>query len=228
MSYFPMFIELSGKNCLIVGGGKVARRKIRVLQEFGANVTVVAPDFIEEIRVMSATVSSEKKQIAQESDWNGEGKASGELMLCQKSFEETDLERMELVIAATDEKELNHHISKMCQERGIPCNAVDQIEDCSFIFPAYVKEGEIVAAFSSGGQSPVITQYLKKEMKPVLTENLGKIAECLGTLRQEVKETVATEAERKHCYEELLQLGLEKDEVPTEKEIAVILKKYQK
>ena len=228
MSYFPMFIELSGKNCLIVGGGKVALRKIRVLQEFGANVTVVAPDFIEEIRIMSATVSSGKKQIAQESDWDGKGKASGKLMLCQKAFEETDLERMELVVAATDEKELNHCISQMCQERRIPCNAVDQIEDCSFIFPAYVKEGEVVAAFSSGGQSPVITQYLKKEMKPVLTENLGKIAECLGTLRQEVKETVTTEAERKRCYEELLQLGLEKDEVPTEKEIAVILKKYQK
>lgn len=226
MPYFPMFIELTGKNCLIVGGGKVALRKIRVLQEFEANITVVALDFIEEIRAMSA--SFKEKLGVQEAAWQGETQVSGEVTLCQKAFEETDLERMELVIAATDEKELNHSISKRCQERGIPCNAVDQIEDCSFIFPAYVKEGEVVAAFSSGGQSPVITQYLKKEIKPVLTENLGKIAECLGALRQEVKENVATEAERKHCYEELLKLGLEKEEVPTENEIAAILKKYQK
>lgn len=224
MSYFPMFVELQNKKCLIVGGGKVAFRKIQVLLEFGADVTVVAPTFMEEIFELQQRLGAKEKDSV---DVNRRTeKEPPAICICAKKFEDTDLEGMELVVAATDEKELNHDIAELCRKRGIPCNAVDQIEDCSFIFPAYVKEGEVVAAFSSGGSSPVITQYLKEEIKPVLNVNLGNLAVCLGALRQEVKETVETEAERKRFYQEVLQLGLQKDDVPTAEEIAAILRKY--
>ncbi len=73
---------------------------------------------------------------------------------------EKDFNEADFVIAATDDQKTNHEISHM-QRKKIPVNAVDQKEDCGFIFPSYVKEGEVVAAFSSGGQSPLITQYLK-------------------------------------------------------------------
>lgn len=201
MSYFPMFIDLQDRPCLIVGGGRVALRKVEVLKDFGAHITVIAPAILPEIKAIEGILYQEK------------------------TFETSDLKGLDLVIAATDDKELNHKISIACKKQSIPVNAVDQIEDCTFIFPAYLKEGEVVAAFSSGGQSPVITQYLKGKMRPLLTHHLGSLAACLGSLRENMKEKIKTEAERKIVYQEILQLGLEKDTIPSEEEIRKIIEK---
>ena len=113
-------------------------------------------------------------------------------------------------------------------QRKIPVNAVDQKEDCSFIFPSYVKEGEVVAAFSSGGQSPMITQYLKEKIKPNLTEELGQIAQILGSLRAFAKSGIATEQQRKEFYKELLQIGLKDIDSLEEQRINEIIQKYTK
>ena len=203
MSYFPMFIELKGKCCLIVGGGKIALRKVEVLKDFGAQVVLIAPVILPEIKKIKGVVCREK------------------------CFEREDLEGQELVVAATDDQELNHQISEVCRKEKIPVNAVDQTEDCSFIFPAYLKEGEVVAAFSSGGQSPVITQYLKAEMQPVMTPRLGELAACLGSLRKAVHQSVKTEEARKKIYREILQFGLNHDTIPSKEEIERIIEKYK-
>lgn len=202
MSYFPMFVELKGVPCLIVGGGRVALRKAEVLLDFGAEITLTAKDIIEEILLLQ------------------------EVYCIKKDFQEEDLAGRGLVVAATDDKELNHRIAKACRERKIPVNAVDQIEDCSFIFPAYSKKGEVVSAFSSGGQSPVITQYLKKGAEPLMTEHLGKLAACMGELRELVKASVETEGERKRFYQEILKLGLKENRIPAREETERILIKY--
>lgn len=202
MSYFPMFVELKGVSCLIVGGGRIALRKAEVLLDFGADVTLMASRIMDEIQNLSG------------------------VCCVQKDFEESDLEGRGLVVAATDDKELNHRIADACKKRRIPINAVDQAEDCSFIFPAYLKKGEVVSAFSSGGQSPVLTQYLKKEVEPLMTDHLGDLAACLGGLRDLVKHCVDTEGERKKLYRELLHLGLEKKEIPSQEEIKKILDTY--
>lgn len=201
MAYFPMFIELKNKNCLIVGGGRVALHKAEVLRDFGACVTVTAPTILSEI-------------------WEIEG------VVCrEKYFEKSDLEGRELVIAATDDKELNHLISQACREEKIPVNVVDQKEDCSFIFPAYLKEGEVVAAFSSGGQSPLITQYLKEQTRPAMTHLLGELAEILGDIRGELRST-GTMNMRKNIYQEIIECSLEKGIIPSKKEIDEIFAKY--
>ena len=203
MSYFPMYVELCGKDCLVVGGGKVALRKVEKLREFGAKLFVISPEILPELAVMEGVI-------------------------CQKrQFQKTDLEGKELVVAATDDEALNHRISQACRAKKIPVNAVDQKEDCSFIFPAYVKEGEVVAAFSSGGQSPVITQYLKEQIRPAVTPHLSDLAVCLGSLREMVRQCTKTEAARKKIYKEILALGLKKDAIPSEQEIAEIIGKYQ-
>ncbi|MCI8962874.1 MAG: bifunctional precorrin-2 dehydrogenase/sirohydrochlorin ferrochelatase [Eubacterium sp.] len=202
MSYFPLFMELKDRDCLVVGGGRVAWRKVKVLMDFGAQVSVVAPEIIPEI-----------------------GKL-GSVQQTKREFEDGDVLGRTLVVAATDDEALNQRISQLCQARGIPVNAVDQTQDCSFIFPAYVKQGEVVAAFSSGGQSPVMTQYLKTQIKPVMTEELGELAACLGSIREVVHSSVRTETARKHLYEELLQLGLQKGENPKTEEIRNVMKKY--
>lgn len=203
MSYFPMFIELKNKPCLVVGGGRIAIRKVEVLRDFGAKLTVVAPAISPEIKRMEMVA------------------------FCEKPFECADLAGQELVVAATDDKRLNHQISQMCQEAGIPVNAVDQAEDCSFIFPAYLKEGEVVAAFSSGGQSPAITQYLKAQLRPVLTPLLGDIAACLGQLRENLRQCTDSEATRKKIYQELLRLALESEALPSEDDIQAVIAKHR-
>ncbi len=200
MSYFPLFMELKDRDCLVVGGGRVAWRKVKVLMDFGARVSVVAPEIISEIGEL------------------------GPDQLLEREFLDDDVWGRILVVAATDDETLNQRISRLCQARSIPVNVVDQIQDCSFIFPAYVKRGEVVAAFSSGGQSPVMTQYLKAQIKPVMTEELGELAACLGSLRDVVHSSVQTETARKHLYEELLQLGLQKGENPETEEIWNVMK----
>lgn len=200
MSYFPMFIELKGRRCLVVGGGEIALHKVNVLRDFGAQLTVVSQDILPEIKQMEFVECREKK------------------------FHLSDLNGQQLVVAATDDKEENHRIAQVCKERNLPVNAVDQREDCSFIFPSYLKKGEVVAAFSSGGQSPLVTQYLKAQMVPIMTDLLAKLAERLGDVR-EVVQAVCPVEERKIVYQEMLSLGLEKGSVPSDEEIMQIIEK---
>ena len=201
MSYFPMFIELKDKPCLVVGGGKVALRKAEALRDFGARVTVVAPDIQEELL------------------------ASEGVVCLEKHFEISDLEGQEPAVAATGDPEQNHRISRACREAKIPVNAVDQKEDCSFIFPAYLKEGEVVAAFSSGGQSPLIAQYLKAQTMPAMTSTLGELAEVLGGLRERLRH-LGPESMRKNIYQEILEFGLKTGTVPSFEKIDEMIWKY--
>ncbi|MBD5460525.1 MAG: bifunctional precorrin-2 dehydrogenase/sirohydrochlorin ferrochelatase [Lachnospiraceae bacterium] len=189
MSYFPMFIELKNRRCLVVGGGRIALHKVKVLEDFGAAVTVAAPEILPEIRERADVICREKK------------------------FDLADLDGQELVVAATNDAKLNSRISEACRRAGIPVNAVDQMQDCDFIFPAYLKEGEVVAAFSSGGQSPALTQYLKEQMRPVMTPLLGELAARLGEIRELVRRRTRSESERKRIYQELLRETLERESV---------------
>lgn len=206
MAYFPAFIEIEKKPVLVVGGGKAALKKIEVLMEFGADIMVIAPKFIEEIRNID---SPQVKQY-------------------ERGFRVYDVEGMHLVVAATESKEVNHVIAENCKKRNILVNAVDQKEDCTFIFPAYIKQDNVVAAFSSGGKSPVVTQYLKEKNRAIVTEELGALTEFLGSLRERAKEIISTEKMRKEFYKEVLALGVEKERIPTEAEIKTILQKNNK
>lgn len=177
-----MFIEIENKNCLVVGGGTVALRKVQVLLDFGAKVHVVAPKILPEICAMEVQGVS----------------------LYPRAFCEEDLNGCVLAVAATDDAALNHQVAECAKNRHIPVNAVDQKEDCSFIFPSYVRQKNVVGAFSSGGNSPVLTQYLKNEMRKVLTPELGNANEYLGSIREQVKAAVDTEASRKVVYRKVL------------------------
>lgn len=203
MAYFPMYIDISGKKCLVVGGGAVARRKVSVLNEFGANITVVAPDIDTAIAGMAGVGCREKE------------------------FEETDLEGCTLVIAATDNKDLNRMIAEKCRERGIFVNAVDQIEDCGFIFPAILKQGNIVASFSTGGKSPAVSQLLKREMEDIMTGDIEKAADFLGLIRPFVKKEIKPKEKRKCLYKDLLAFCLEHHRRPSQDEIEKIIMKYK-
>lgn len=188
MAYFPMFIQIEQKPCLVVGGGLVAKRKVRVLQDFGAVVTVVAPEVDPCIRQMEP------------------------ITIYEKDFEDADLSGQCLVVAATDQPEINHRIYAKCKEAGILINVVDDPAYCDFIFPAYRKEKDMVAAFSSSGKSPVVAQYLKEENQKILTPLLGDINERMGELRDLLKKRYPDESERKQVIRNMLYQSLEKGE----------------
>lgn len=180
MACFPMMLNLKDRFCLVAGGGAVAFRKVLVLRDFGARVVVTAPH-----------LCSELEEIP-------------DIEKIKREFLEQDMERVFLVVAATDDRELNHRISVLCRRKGVLVNAVDQPEDCDFIFPSYLKEGEVVAAFSSSGQCPVVTQYMKEKNKDIVTESLGTAADVLGSIRSDVKAMGLPEEERRALYEMLL------------------------
>lgn len=209
MAYFPMFVDMTERECLIVGGGNVAYRKVIVMLDFGAKITVVAEDICDELRKLTID------DIASE-DKTGSYTANKEnrITFIKRRFERKDCDGMEMVIAATDDNALNHEIAEYCKANGIMVNAVDQKADCSFIFPSYIKEKNLVAAFSSGGNSPVLTQYLKGKEQEILTPFLGELNEYMGQIREKVIAQYDTEAERKRVFKEILCAAIDNGRIP--------------
>lgn len=196
MAYFPMFVNLKDQPCLVVGGGMVAYRKVKVLLDFEAKVVVVGENICDKIYEIT--------------------KKSNQLELQKKCFEDADCDNMFMVIAATDDNLLNHHIAEICNSKGIMVNAVDQKEDCSFIFSSYIKEKNLIAAFSSSGNSPVLAQYLKSQEKEILTPFLGELNEYMGKIRKRVIEKYGTEDKRKEIFKEIVNTAIENGELPQE------------
>ena len=230
MAYFPMFVDMTERECLIVGGGNVAYRKVSVMLDFGAKVTVVAEDICDELRKLtiddiasedktgSYTANKENNQTdsdaANKENNKPDSDAADRITIIKRRFDRKDCNGMEMVIVATDDNALNHEIVEYCKANGIMVNAVDQKADCSFIFPSYIKEKNLVAAFSSGGNSPVLTQYLKGKEKEILTPFLGELNEYMGQIREKVIAQYDTQAERKRVFKEILCAAIDNGRIP--------------
>jgi uroporphyrin-III C-methyltransferase/precorrin-2 dehydrogenase/sirohydrochlorin ferrochelatase len=167
MSMLPIFLKLTGRNCLLVGAGNVALDKIGSLLSTGLRLRVIAPDAKPEIR-----------QLAIE----------GRLEWIERRFEDSDLYGNFLVIAATDAPDVNASIYQGCITRNIPCNSVDDIPNCDFFFGSVVSRGNLQIAISTTGESPAVAQRLRREIDAQLPEDLGAWLEHLGQLRREVLE----------------------------------------
>ena len=230
MAYFPMFVDMTERECLIVGGGNVAYRKVIVMLDFGAKVTVVAEDICDELRKLtiddivsedktgSYTANKENNQTdsgaANKENNKPDSDAADRITIIKRRFDRKDCDGMEMVIAATDDNALNHEIAEYCKAKDIMVNAVDQKADCSFIFPSYIKEKNLVAAFSSGGNSPVLTQYLKGKEQEILTPFLGELNEYMGQIREKVIAQYDTQAERKRVFKEILCAAIDNGRIP--------------
>lgn len=213
MGYFPFFMDIEGKPGLIVGGGMVAYRKLEKLLPYGPSLMVVAPEFCPDIRRMTETqVSGMERE-----------RAAGVPVLLQESFQDKMVADMFFVIAATNDRELNHHISGLCRERKIPVNVVDDPDACTFLFPAIIKQGELSVGISTGGTSPSAAKYIKKAVMETVPEGMGEILEYLGTVREEVKAVLPEEKQRAKCFETLFYVCMEKQRPLFWEEFQVIL-----
>lgn len=183
MAYFPIMINLENREVLIIGGGATALRKAETMLSYGAEVSVIAKEFKHEF--------------------------PKDVTLMEKEFEDSDLllkaEDYFLVIVATGDRELNAHISELCKKERILVNAVDEEEKCSFIFPAVCRQGDVVIAASSGGKSPLVTQFLRDRISECIPKNIGEINEKMGKLRTLIRQEVHSQKERKEIYKKALE-----------------------
>lgn len=184
MPYFPMFIDMEEKECVIIGGGLVAYRKVEALLEFGARITLVALEVCTEIEYLT-----------------------NKIHIKIKNYETTDIEQAYIVIAATNDMDVNSRISREARERKIPVNVVDVLEECTFIFPAYLKKGDIAIGITSSGKSPIISQRIKKIIDKALPPFLEELTNTLGNVRQSVKTIFPLEEQRKRVLKKIVDNG---------------------
>ena len=200
MGYFPFFVELEGKEGLIVGGGRIAAHKIEKIKPFGAKLTVVAPYLAEDI------------------------KADPILECKERPFLDADVDGKCFVIAATDDEKLNAHISALCQEKNILVNVVDDQEKCGFIFPSLVKEGKFCAGISTEGASPMTAAYFRSRLAAALPEKTEEILDGLLAFREPVKREIPDGRVRAAVLKEAALFCLDKGRPLTKEEMQERLK----
>lgn len=167
---FPIFIALTDKPCLVVGGGAVAKRKCEALLEYGARVTVVAK-----------ALHTDFSELLEGGDPQG-----ASMQLFVRPFEPTDIDGQQLVFVATEDEALNRGIVSLCRKKHILVNVADIPELCDFYFPALVRRGDVVVGISTGGGSPALAGTLRRELDAVLPEELGGRAAELAALRRKI------------------------------------------
>lgn len=172
MAYFPFFIELEKKEGLVVGGGQVAFRKIERLLPYGPRLTVVAPKMDESVMQVEKIVK------------------------IMRAYKESDLQGKDFVIAATDNRYVNQEVADVCKRRRIPVNSVDDIENCSFLFPALVHRGALSVGICTGGTSPPAAIYVKKMIESILPDQIEEILDFLQEMRTMLKTQFPKERDR--------------------------------
>jgi precorrin-2 dehydrogenase len=182
-SYYMACLDLEGRRCLVVGGGAVALEKVRGLLECRARVTVVAPRIEAELLDLP-------------------------VRFVEGRYRTEDLEGHFLVVAATDDTELNRRVFADAEARGMLCNVVDVPELCSFILPAVHRADPIAVAISTGGASPALAQRLRDDVARLVTEDHVALARELRNLRPWAKEHLPSYAARRDHFRALVAARL--------------------
>ncbi len=184
MKYLPIFFDTTDRLCLVVGAGAIAVRKVELLLKAGARV-----------RVIAKTVSDSMASLSQQQDFE----------CLERGFDDGDLEDACLVIAATDDNQLNARVSKLAQAQSIPVNVVDNPALCSFIMPSIVDRDPVQIAVSTGGASPVLARILRSHMESTIPAAYGELAKLAEGFRGKVKQTFARVEERRIFWESVLE-----------------------
>lgn len=175
MDYLPVFLQLRDRPVVVVGGGRVAARKVDLIRRTGARITVVAPELGDELRELAGR---------------------GEIQHVEARFAPFHVDGVAAVVAATGSADVNAAVSVAAQKQRIPVNVVDDPAASTFIFPAIVDRSPILIAISSGGQAPVLARRIREQMEALLPARLGALARFMGDRRRDVKRALRTAARR--------------------------------
>src|SRR5215212_9329598 len=185
--YYPIYLDIENRNVVIIGGGNVCARKAETMMKYGARVTVVSPELTGEIE-----------------GWAREGC----LALKRKTYEASDLEGANIVIASTDDQTVNEQIAADCRARRIPVNVVDVTPLCEFIVPAILEKGSVQIAISTGGKSPALARTLKEDLHRFIGPEYAEVNDVLGTLRDGAKSVLPTDVDRKRFFDGIIARGI--------------------
>ncbi len=187
MDFLPIFLDIKEKPCLVIGGGDVAERKVEALLRCGARVHLVAP------RLNQALT---------------ERLAAGDLTHRPGEFNEHDLNECHLVIAATDDADVNRRAAEASRQRRLPVNVVDRPELCSFIVPSIIDRSPVVVAVSTGGASPVLARLIRARLESLIPAAYGRLAGLANRFRGAVKTKFANPDDRRRFWDRVLQGGV--------------------
>lgn len=197
VGYFPFFIDIEGKNGLIAGGGKIAFHKLQKLLPYRAKLRVVAPG-----------ISEELEQFALKND----------ICVIKREFQPEDLNDARFVIAASDDREVNAKIGRLCREKGILVNVADDKAACSFIFPALVKAGKLSIGISTEGASPEAAASLRSQIASLIPADMEEILDYLDELRPLAKESIQDRNQRAAFLRDMARMCMDTNAVPDEHE----------
>jgi precorrin-2 dehydrogenase/sirohydrochlorin ferrochelatase len=177
--YYMACLDLEGRSCLVVGGGEVALEKVRGLLDCGAHVTVVAPQIVDELRVLDAEH-------------------------VRRGYRASDLDDRFLVVAATSIASLNRRVHRDAEARSLLCNVVDVPELCNFILPAVLRRDPIAIAVSTGGASPALAQRIRDDIAELIGPEHAELARRLRELRPWAKDNLPSYEERREFFADLV------------------------
>jgi len=165
-SYYPIFLNIRGKRCVVIGGGQVALRKTRALIEHGANVEVISPDLCPELRRLAE---------------------SQEVRVSSREYQPGDLRGAFVVIAATDNSDINQKVAEEAKRNAVLVNVVDDAENSHFILPSYLRRGDITVAVSTAGKSPALARKIRTKLEKDLGNEYASLTNLISEVRAEAK-----------------------------------------
>lgn len=183
MAYYPIFLELRGRACLVIGGGVIATQKTKALIACGGKITVVSP-----------TLGAGLTRLLKER----------RIRWRRHRLTRRDLKGMELVVAATDDQPVNKQAARWAKQKGLLINVVDQPSICSFIVPSVVRRGKLCLAISTSGVSPALSKWIRKDLERRYGSELGKLLARSSRIRGALKDAVPSYNRRKRLYEEAI------------------------
>ena len=187
MRYYPIHLDIKNRDCLIVGGGVVATRKVSTLIECGARVTVVSPDPTPELTKLAS---------------------EGSVTLKKRAYRKDDLTGMFLVIGATDDERLNRQISKDAEQAQILCNIADRPEVCNFILPSIVRRGDLVITISTSGKSPALAKHLRQKLETQFGPEYADFLLLMGAIRRRLLSQTHEPETHKTLFNQLVDSDL--------------------
>jgi siroheme synthase-like protein len=173
--FYPVYLNLEGRRCIVVGGGPVAEEKVRGLLSSGARVTVISPEATDGLAELAAR---------------------GAIQLTRRPYRRGDLAGAFLAVAGTDDRSMNHVVWEEAEVQGILLNAVDDLPHCSFIAPAIYRQGGLTVAVSTGGKSPALAVRVRDRLGVLIGPEYGIFLDLLGEVRSQVAAWVQDPASR--------------------------------
>lgn len=181
-SYYPIMIDIENKPCLIIGGGKVAYRKVNELLRYNAKINLISKGINEDVQ-----------KLIDEKKINYLGKAYNSALL----------EKACLVIAATNDKELNKKVIEDCDKMNILVNSVDSPKESSFIQPSKIRKGDITISVSTGGKSPILSKIIRDKVDELIKDSYSGYLEILGEFRLKALNEISNEEERRNFFSQI-------------------------